>query len=336
MFFRSLARASTLFSALVGVLLAVLTPAAHAGPPSITGNPVTAQMPSINEQPITINLRELGVIAGAAPLLVEPASLQVLVNGVATGDLIPALFANNGPGRVCITIRNSGTFTVGGQSFSLRLIVTNLAAVAAGPTVVPITNTPGPVVDTTPEQAACDDRNTPPVANAGPDRTLTDTDGAAGESITLDGSGSSDVDPGQVLTYQWFDFDNDVTLGPPSNTPTLTVTLAPGTHNIRLAVNDDSSDFGTSFAEDFALVTINAPVAPTANAGSDRNIADSDGQPGESVTLDGSGSTDTDGTIASFEWFRQVDVGTPEALGTGQTLTVTLPDGTNNILLVVT
>jgi hypothetical protein len=72
MFVRSLARASTLFSALVGALLAALMPAAHAAPPVITGSPVTAQMPNINDQPVTINLRELGVIAGSAPLLVEP------------------------------------------------------------------------------------------------------------------------------------------------------------------------------------------------------------------------------------------------------------------------
>src|SRR4030095_17256569 len=77
MFVRSLARASTLFSALVGALLAALMPTAHAAPPVITGGPVTAQMPNINDQPVTINLRELGVIAGSAPLVVEPASLQV-------------------------------------------------------------------------------------------------------------------------------------------------------------------------------------------------------------------------------------------------------------------
>ena len=56
------------------------------------------------------------------------------------------------------------------------------------------------------------------------------------------------------------------------------------------------------------MITVNAPAIPTANAGPDRNVADTDGQPGESVTLDGSASTDTDGTIVSYEWFRVVDV----------------------------
>jgi outer membrane autotransporter protein len=336
MFFRSLARASTVFCTIVGILLAVLATAAHAAPPSITGNPVTAAMPSINDLPITINLRELGVIAGSAPLLVEPASLQVLVNGVATGELVPALFPNNGPGRVCITIRNSGTFTVGGQTFSLQLIVTNLASAVAGPVVVPITNTPGPLVDTTPEQAACDDPNTPPVANAGADRSINDMDGQVGETVLLDGSASSDADVGTILTYQWFDSDGETSFGPASTIPTLSVTLGPGTHNLNLIVTDDSSDRGTSFANDQVQITINAPVIPTANAGADRNIPDSDGQPGESVTLNGSASTDTDGTIATYEWLRRVDVESFDTLGTGQTLTVTLPDGENEILLVVT
>src|SRR4051794_34430800 len=141
MFVRSLARASTPFSVLAGALLVALTSTAYATPPSITGSPVTAQMPNINDPAITINLRELGVIAGSAPLLVEPASLQITTAlGGATG-LIPGLFPNNGPGRVCITIANNGNFTVTpGQTFQLTLAVTNLATETAGPITVQITN----------------------------------------------------------------------------------------------------------------------------------------------------------------------------------------------------
>src|SRR6185295_9070023 len=174
MFFRSLARASTLFCTVAGALLAVLAPAAHAGPPTITGNPVTAELPNVG-QSITINLRELGVIAGSAPLLIDPSSLQLLVNGQPTGILTASLFPNNGPGRVCVTFFNED-FTFGpGQAFSLQFVVTDLAGKRAGSPPIAITNTPGSVVDTTPEQAACDDRNTPPVANAGPDQTVNDT-----------------------------------------------------------------------------------------------------------------------------------------------------------------
>jgi len=336
MFVRSLARASTLFSALVGALLAALMPTAHAAPPVITGSPVTAQMPSINDQPVTINLRELGVIAGSAPLLVEPASLQVTDAGGGATGLIPAVFANNGPGHVCITIRNNGNFTVTpGQTFQLTLIVTNLASDLAGPITVPITNTPGNVVDTTPEQAACDDRNSPPTANAGPDQTVNDTDGLPGENVTLNGSASSDPDPGTVLIYEWFE-DGEISLAEPSSSPTLTVNLGPGVHNITLLVTDGSSDGQTSTAFDNVIVTVSTAALPIANAGPDRNLADTDGQPGEPVTLDGSASSDRDGTIVSYEWIARIDAETTQSLGTGQTLATTLPDGTSNILLIVT
>ena len=67
--------------------------------------------------------------------------------------------------------------------------------------------------------------------------------------------------------------------------------------------------------------------APTADAGTDVSIVF-----GESVTLSGSGSSDTDGTIASYLWQKDsVDVGTDENL--------TLPSlavGTHTYTLVVT
>src|SRR4030095_386447 len=170
MFVRSLARASTLFSALVGALLVALMPTAHAAPPAITGAPVTAQMPNINDPDITINLRGLGVIAGSAPLVVQQGQLQIFTAAGAPTGLIPTVpTTNNGPGDVCITIGNNGNFTVTpGQTFLLRLIVSNLANDTAGPISVPITNTPGTV--TTPGDAACNDPNSPPTANAGPDQ----------------------------------------------------------------------------------------------------------------------------------------------------------------------
>jgi outer membrane autotransporter protein len=336
MFVRSLARASTLLSALVGAVLALLIPTAHAAPPVITGNPVTAKMPNINDPAITINLRELGVIDGSAPLVVSTSQLQIFDQAGAPTGLIPSLFPNNGPGRVCITIANNGNFTVGaGQTFQLRLIVTNLANDTAGPVSVQVTNTPGNVVDTTPEQAACDDRNSAPTADAGPDQNLNDTDGRPGEDVILNGSGSSDPDPGTVLLYEWFE-DGEFALGEPSSTPTLNVNLGPGTHRIVLLVTDQSSDPQTNSANDEVIITVSDAALPVANAGADRTVADTDKQPGEDVTLDGSASRDPDGTITLYEWTRRVDAESTQLLGTGQTLEVNLPDGGNDITLRVT
>ncbi|MFQ5605654.1 MAG: DNRLRE domain-containing protein, partial [bacterium] len=44
--------------------------------------------------------------------------------------------------------------------------------------------------------------NLPPVANAGPDQTVTDSDNSGSENVTLDGSGSSDPD-GSIASYDW-------------------------------------------------------------------------------------------------------------------------------------
>jgi outer membrane autotransporter protein len=333
MFVRSLARASTLLSALVGALLAALMPIAQAAPPAITGSPVTAQMPNILQPAITLNLRDLGVIAGSAPLVVDQNQLQIFTAAGAPTGLIPAvLTSNNGPGDVCITIANNGNFTViPGDTFLLRLRVANLANEASGPISVPITNTPGKV--TTLSDPACNDPNLPPTANAGPDQNVNDTDGFPGENVTLTGSGT---DPdGTIFSYEWFE-DGEIALAEPSSSPTLVFNFAPGTHRISLVVHDDSSDGATNNAFDDVIITVNAPAPPTADAGADRTVNDTNGQPGESVTLDGSASRDPDGTIALYEWSVRVDAETTRLIGTGQTLTTTLPDGRNDILLTVT
>ena len=228
MFVRSLARASTLLGTLIGGLLTILAPAAHATPPTITGTPVTAAIPDIDDPPVAINLRELGVISGAGPLTIDIQTLQILVNGNQAGGLSVDLFPNNGPGRACIFILNQD-FTVGpGQNFTLRLAVSNQTGATAGPVEVPITNTPGPTIDSTAEGDLCNEPNDPPAANAGPDRTLNDVDGQPGESVTLDASGTTDPDPDNTLTYTWFDGANRAAIAGPSTSPTAVVTLGAG------------------------------------------------------------------------------------------------------------
>jgi len=82
--------------------------------------------------------------------------------------------------------------------------------------------------------------NTPPVANAGPDVTA-----MVGETVTLDGSGSTDID-GDSLTYQW-SFQSipagstAVLAGADSLTPGFTID-APGDYVITLMVNDGRID----------------------------------------------------------------------------------------------
>jgi hypothetical protein len=77
------------------------------------------------------------------------------------------------------------------------------------------------------------------------------------------------------------------------------------------------------------------PIASTvtADAGTNQIVADTDQLNGEFVQLDGSGSTDTDGTIVSYEWSWN-DGGAQSAIGVSPN--IFLSDGTYSITLKVT
>ena len=165
---------------------------------------------------------------------------------------------------------------------------------------------------------------TQPVADAGPDQTVADSDGDNVETVTLDGSASSDPD-GEITTYEWKEGSN--VLG---NTVSITMEFTVGTHTITLTVTDDE---GTPDTDD-VIITVNANQAPLADAGSDQTLTDSDENGSETVTLDGSASSDPDGTILSYEWDIDGDQVTDY---TGETvLDVQLGVGVHNITLTVT
>jgi outer membrane autotransporter protein len=165
-----------------------------------------------------------------------------------------------------------------------------------------------------------------PEAVAGPDQSLTDTDNDGSEDVTLDGSGSSDPG-GSIVSYEWFEFD--VQNFPPIATGVSpTITLDVGTHNLTLRVTDNDE----SVTEDQLVVTIlAADNAPIADAGPDQQLTDSDNSGSENVTLDGTGSTDSDGTIESYVWLED-----GSQIATGATPTVALSVGEHSLTLQVT
>lgn len=142
-------------------------------------------------------------------------------------------------------------------------------------------------------------QNQAPAAEAGPDRTVT-----AGETVTLDPSGSTDPDAGDVLAFQWLQTAGpavDLTeIGGGSVTFLAPLVSAGQTSELRFQLT--VTDSGGLSGADSVTVTVQggANRPPVANAGPDQNVAT-----GDRVILDGGNSTDPDSAtngIGSFAW----------------------------------
>ena len=134
--------------------------------------------------------------------------------------------------------------------------------------------------------------NTAPVADAGSDQTV-----SLNDVVTLDGSGSSDAD-GDPLTFAWAILSapagSTATLSDPASVMPMFLADQAGDYLIQLVVND-----GTAMSPPDEVVVITAPgnTAPVADAGPDQSV-----QLGNTVTLNGSGSFDSDGDLLTFFW----------------------------------
>lgn len=141
-----------------------------------------------------------------------------------------------------------------------------------------------------PDTVTLTTENTLPVAAAGPDQHI-----AVGETVMLDGSGSTDVD-GDALTFVWAlvsvpPGSAAALVSPTSVNPHFTADVA-GEYVVQLVVNDGSAD---SPPDTVLVSTLN--TRPVAAAGLDRTVT-----VGEVVVVDGSGSSDADGDPLSYAW----------------------------------
>lgn len=140
--------------------------------------------------------------------------------------------------------------------------------------------------------------NQPPFANAGNNITIT----LPVNSTTLAGSGT-DAD-GTVVSYAWARMSGPTTftLANANAATTALTNLVQGTYVFRLTVTDNNGATDT----DNITVTVNAPaaqppnVAPVANAGNDVLIH----VPANNASLTGTGSSDSDGSIATYAWSK--------------------------------
>jgi len=145
-------------------------------------------------------------------------------------------------------------------------------------------------VDSAPSTVTISTKNSPPVANAGPDQTIT-----TGATVQLDGSRSTDVD-GDALTHSW-----SFVSVPAGSTATLSnshivnptfVADKKGTYIVQLVVNDGTF---SSTPSQVTISDVNSP--PVANAGPAQTVVSH-----TLVTLDGSRSTDVDGDSLTYTW----------------------------------
>ena len=132
--------------------------------------------------------------------------------------------------------------------------------------------------------------NSAPVANAGPDQTVSVTD-----TVTLNGSASTDVD-GNPLTYSWSlttrPTGSSATLSNPTSVNPTFVVDRFGTYVAELIVNDGTVN---SLPDTVTISTVNS--RPVANAGPDQTAFVT-----SKVTLDGNASSDVDGDHLTYSW----------------------------------
>lgn len=135
--------------------------------------------------------------------------------------------------------------------------------------------------------------NSAPIANAGPDASIT----LPTNSILLSGTGT-DSD-GSIVSYAWNQVSgpSTSTISNASGASTMVTALAQGTYVFKLTVTDNG---GATGSDQVSIVVNAAPnISPTVDAGNDQTIT----FPINNVTITGT-ATDPDGAIASYLWTK--------------------------------
>jgi hypothetical protein len=143
----------------------------------------------------------------------------------------------------------------------------------------------------------CKEGNQPPIAIAGSDQNIT----LPTDSIVLDGRNSSDPD-GTISEWLWtkisgpasFDIRNS------SNTKTAVKNLVNGVYQFELKVTDDKNLSATDTMQVIVNDLSQPNHPPVASAGADHTIT----LPTNTITVDGSGSTDPDINITAYQWTK--------------------------------
>ncbi|MFD1686727.1 PKD domain-containing protein [Halobellus litoreus] len=144
----------------------------------------------------------------------------------------------------------------------------------------------GPLLESTDELTVTVQENQQPSASF----SVTPSDPGAGQTVSFDAAGSSDPD-GSIDSYSWDFGDGTAATGA---TPSHTYDSS-GSYTATLTVTDD--DGATATSQQTVSVS-QANQGPTASV----TLSPTDPEVGQTVSFDASGSSDPDGSIASYEW----------------------------------
>ena len=220
---------------------------------------------------ITVSANQAPTAAASADATSGKAPLTVNFDGSASSDpdnLIVAYDWNFGEGPDVGGVAPSHTYASSG-SYTVTLTVTDELGATDSTTLTIL------VAD-----------NVAPLANI----QATPTSGHAPLEVHFDGTTSTDAD-GSIVSYDWAFGDSTTDIGAaPSHTY-----ASSGTYTATLTVTDDNGDTGT----DTFTINVGVPnVAPTAVASANP----SSGPEVLVVNFNSTGSSDTDGSIASTVW----------------------------------
>lgn len=189
----------------------------------------------------------------------------------------------SGPSRYTITDRSKMNTTITNLeagTYVFRLTVTDNGGLSSSDNITIVVN-PNP--------------NKPPVANAGPDITIT----LPVQTATLDGSGSTDPE-NKALRYTWryISGPNSYSITSANSATTNVSGLVEGSYEFELLVTDDG---GLISKDTVKVIVKQAPnQLPVAKAGADLVVV----LPNPVISLNGSASVDNDGTITAWKWTR--------------------------------
>ena len=289
---------------------------------------VTDNNGATDDDTVVVTVNNPAIANAGADITITLPTNSTILNGTASSDPDGALkdylwTKISGPASFNILNPNTATTNLSNLvqgTYRFRLTVWDNLWVPAADTITVLVN------------AAPPPPNIPPAANAGTDITIT----LPTNNTNLNGSASTDID-GTIGSYVWTMVSGPAqfTIANPAAASTALMNLVQGTYSFRLQVTDN----GGLSDDDTVNVTVNAAppppsIAPVANAGADINIT----LPVDYTTLDGSASSDADGTIITYTWAKisgpsQFTIVNP---GVATTNITNLAQGTYSFRLLVT